>query len=165
MSKLSHDVQKCLPQWCVHLMFIMCHFLDADYISAEEEQKVEQMLAFLTEESKQAAASTAVSTVPCHLIVIGSLFSVPDWLEGSSQDYLCGQLLIWESIYAMNPWTRVQFHPKIISCSFLIFLPQLFPAKYLLFYLRAINYTKIYLKNKPAQLSITHFNIIFTSRN
>lgn len=30
-----------------------------DYISAEEEQKVEQMLAFLTEESKQAAASTA----------------------------------------------------------------------------------------------------------
>uniref|UniRef100_A0A4W4F8L0 E3 ubiquitin-protein ligase RNF123 n=1 Tax=Electrophorus electricus TaxID=8005 RepID=A0A4W4F8L0_ELEEL len=31
----------------------------ADYISAEEEQKVEQMLAFLTEESKQAAATTA----------------------------------------------------------------------------------------------------------
>lgn len=31
----------------------------ADYISTEEEQKVEQMLAFLTEESKQAAASTA----------------------------------------------------------------------------------------------------------
>ncbi|XP_073718060.1 E3 ubiquitin-protein ligase RNF123 [Misgurnus anguillicaudatus] len=30
-----------------------------DYISAEEKQKVEQMLAFLTEESKQAAASTA----------------------------------------------------------------------------------------------------------
>ncbi|XP_017560337.1 E3 ubiquitin-protein ligase RNF123 isoform X2 [Pygocentrus nattereri] len=30
-----------------------------DYISAEEEQKVEQMLAFLTEESKQAAATTA----------------------------------------------------------------------------------------------------------
>ncbi|XP_052395072.1 E3 ubiquitin-protein ligase RNF123 [Carassius gibelio] len=30
-----------------------------DYISAEEEQKVEQMLTFLTEESKQAAASTA----------------------------------------------------------------------------------------------------------
>ncbi|XP_030632598.1 E3 ubiquitin-protein ligase RNF123 [Chanos chanos] len=30
-----------------------------DYISTEEEQKVEQMLAFLTEESKQAAASTA----------------------------------------------------------------------------------------------------------
>ncbi|XP_057181519.1 E3 ubiquitin-protein ligase RNF123 [Triplophysa rosa] len=30
-----------------------------DYISAEEEQKVEQMLAFLMEESKQAAASTA----------------------------------------------------------------------------------------------------------
>ncbi|KAL1251007.1 hypothetical protein QQF64_018803, partial [Cirrhinus molitorella] len=33
-----------------------------DYISTEEEQKVEQMLTFLTEESKQAAASTAVST-------------------------------------------------------------------------------------------------------
>uniref|UniRef100_A0A9J7XXE1 E3 ubiquitin-protein ligase RNF123 n=1 Tax=Cyprinus carpio carpio TaxID=630221 RepID=A0A9J7XXE1_CYPCA len=30
-----------------------------DYISTEEEQKVEQMLTFLTEESKQAAASTA----------------------------------------------------------------------------------------------------------
>ncbi|XP_051550030.1 E3 ubiquitin-protein ligase RNF123-like [Myxocyprinus asiaticus] len=30
-----------------------------DYISAEEEQKVEQMLVFLTEDSKQAAASTA----------------------------------------------------------------------------------------------------------
>lgn len=30
-----------------------------DYISAEEEQKVEQMLGFLTEESKQAAATTA----------------------------------------------------------------------------------------------------------
>ncbi|XP_036387405.1 E3 ubiquitin-protein ligase RNF123 isoform X2 [Megalops cyprinoides] len=30
-----------------------------DYISAEEEQKVEQMLTFLTEESKQAAASAA----------------------------------------------------------------------------------------------------------
>ncbi|XP_063071315.1 E3 ubiquitin-protein ligase RNF123 [Engraulis encrasicolus] len=30
-----------------------------DYISSEEEQKVERMLAFLTEESKQAAASTA----------------------------------------------------------------------------------------------------------
>lgn len=34
---------------------------DTDYISMEEEQKVEQMLTFLTEESKQAAASTAVS--------------------------------------------------------------------------------------------------------
>uniref|UniRef100_A0A4W4FAE1 RING-type E3 ubiquitin transferase n=1 Tax=Electrophorus electricus TaxID=8005 RepID=A0A4W4FAE1_ELEEL len=33
----------------------------ADYISAEEEQKVEQMLAFLTEESKQAAATTPTS--------------------------------------------------------------------------------------------------------
>uniref|UniRef100_A0AAR2KZV3 E3 ubiquitin-protein ligase RNF123 n=1 Tax=Pygocentrus nattereri TaxID=42514 RepID=A0AAR2KZV3_PYGNA len=32
-----------------------------DYISAEEEQKVEQMLAFLTEESKQAAATTPTS--------------------------------------------------------------------------------------------------------
>nr|XP_023667118.1 E3 ubiquitin-protein ligase RNF123 [Paramormyrops kingsleyae] len=32
-----------------------------DYISVEEAQKVEHMLAFLTEESKQAAASTAVS--------------------------------------------------------------------------------------------------------
>ncbi|XP_071392669.1 E3 ubiquitin-protein ligase RNF123-like, partial [Centroberyx affinis] len=30
-----------------------------DYISEEEERKVERMLAFLTEESKQAAASTA----------------------------------------------------------------------------------------------------------
>ena len=35
---------------------------DTDYISEEEKQKVEQMLAFLTEESKQAAASTAVSS-------------------------------------------------------------------------------------------------------
>lgn len=34
---------------------------DTDYISEEEKQKVELMLAFLTEESKQAAASTAVS--------------------------------------------------------------------------------------------------------
>ncbi|KAK1799696.1 hypothetical protein P4O66_006236 [Electrophorus voltai] len=34
---------------------------DADYISAEEEQKVEQMLALLTEESKQAAATTAAN--------------------------------------------------------------------------------------------------------
>jgi len=42
----------------------LCVFLptDSDYISEEEKQKVEQMLAFLTEESKQAAASTAVST-------------------------------------------------------------------------------------------------------
>uniref|UniRef100_A0A9J7X1D4 E3 ubiquitin-protein ligase RNF123 n=1 Tax=Cyprinus carpio carpio TaxID=630221 RepID=A0A9J7X1D4_CYPCA len=32
-----------------------------DYISTEEEQKVEQMLTFLTEESKQAAASTPTS--------------------------------------------------------------------------------------------------------
>uniref|UniRef100_A0A667X8W5 E3 ubiquitin-protein ligase RNF123 n=1 Tax=Myripristis murdjan TaxID=586833 RepID=A0A667X8W5_9TELE len=32
---------------------------DTDYISEEEERKVERMLAFLTEESKQAAASTA----------------------------------------------------------------------------------------------------------
>ncbi|KAI4885110.1 hypothetical protein NFI96_008921 [Prochilodus magdalenae] len=32
---------------------------NTDYISAEEEQKVEQMLALLTEESKQAAATTA----------------------------------------------------------------------------------------------------------
>lgn len=47
-------------------MFFMFCILDADYISAEEEQKVEQMLAFLTEESKQAAASTAVSTVQLH---------------------------------------------------------------------------------------------------
>lgn len=36
---------------------------DTDYISEEEKQKVELMLAFLTEESKQAAASTAVSTI------------------------------------------------------------------------------------------------------
>nr|XP_020482117.2 E3 ubiquitin-protein ligase RNF123-like [Labrus bergylta] len=36
-----------------------------DYISEEEKQKVELMLAFLTEESKQAAASTAVSTSEC----------------------------------------------------------------------------------------------------
>ena len=43
-------------------VFCVFHFLDTDYISAEEELKVEQMLAFLTEESKQAAASTAVST-------------------------------------------------------------------------------------------------------
>ncbi|KAK3512238.1 hypothetical protein QTP70_001088 [Hemibagrus guttatus] len=33
-----------------------------DYITAEEAQKVEKMLAFLTEESKQAAATTAVSS-------------------------------------------------------------------------------------------------------
>ncbi|XP_039883088.1 E3 ubiquitin-protein ligase RNF123-like isoform X1 [Simochromis diagramma] len=33
-----------------------------DYISEEEKHRVELMLAFLTEESKQAAASTAVST-------------------------------------------------------------------------------------------------------
>lgn len=36
-------------------------YLDTEYISDEERQKVELMLAFLTEESKQAAASTAVS--------------------------------------------------------------------------------------------------------
>lgn len=41
----------------------VCLFcIDTDYISTEEEQKVEQMLTLLTEESKQAAASTAVST-------------------------------------------------------------------------------------------------------
>ncbi|TWW61387.1 E3 ubiquitin-protein ligase RNF123 [Takifugu flavidus] len=34
---------------------------DTDYISEEEKKKVELMLAFLTEESKQAAASTALS--------------------------------------------------------------------------------------------------------
>lgn len=39
---------------------------DTDYISEEEKQKVELMLTFLTEESKQAAASTAVSNVHCH---------------------------------------------------------------------------------------------------
>ncbi|XP_005740962.1 E3 ubiquitin-protein ligase RNF123-like [Pundamilia nyererei] len=33
--------------------------LDTDYISEEEKHRVELMLAFLTEESKQAAASTA----------------------------------------------------------------------------------------------------------
>ncbi|KAI5093390.1 E3 ubiquitin-protein ligase RNF123 isoform X2 [Silurus meridionalis] len=32
---------------------------DTDYITAEEAQKVEKMLTFLTEESKQAAATTA----------------------------------------------------------------------------------------------------------
>lgn len=46
---------------------------DTDYISEEEKQKVELMLAFLTEESKQAAASTAVSTNTdddrCHVTV------------------------------------------------------------------------------------------------
>lgn len=36
-------------------------FSDTDYISEEEKHKVELMLAFLTEESKDAAASTAVS--------------------------------------------------------------------------------------------------------
>ncbi|XP_035518566.1 E3 ubiquitin-protein ligase RNF123-like [Morone saxatilis] len=43
-----------------------------DYISEEEKQKVELMLAFLTDESKQAAASTAVSTTAscccCHIV-------------------------------------------------------------------------------------------------
>lgn len=39
----------------------MCGPTDTDYISEEEERRVERMLAFLTEESKQAAASTAVS--------------------------------------------------------------------------------------------------------
>ncbi|CAL8383276.1 unnamed protein product [Boreogadus saida] len=34
-------------------------YINTDYISEEEERKVEGMLAFLTEESKQAAASTA----------------------------------------------------------------------------------------------------------
>ncbi len=42
---------------------MFCLFcVDTDYISTEEEQKVEQMRTFLTEEFKQAAASTAVST-------------------------------------------------------------------------------------------------------
>ncbi|CAK6981266.1 E3 ubiquitin-protein ligase RNF123 [Scomber scombrus] len=50
-----------------------------DYISEEEKQKVELMLAFLTEESKQAAASTAVSpqtSVSCY---------TPDVFESVSQ--------------------------------------------------------------------------------
>uniref|UniRef100_A0A3Q1FNV9 RING-type E3 ubiquitin transferase n=1 Tax=Acanthochromis polyacanthus TaxID=80966 RepID=A0A3Q1FNV9_9TELE len=38
-----------------------------DYISEEEKQKVELMLAFLTEESKEAAASTAVSPTAFNL--------------------------------------------------------------------------------------------------
>lgn len=38
---------------------------DTDYISQEEKQKVELMLTFLTEESKQAAASSAVSITSC----------------------------------------------------------------------------------------------------
>lgn len=46
---------------------------DTDYISEEEKQKVELMLAFLTEESKQAAASTAVSTTAQHIFLITML--------------------------------------------------------------------------------------------
>lgn len=47
------------------ILTALCVFppTDTDYISEEEKQKVELMLAFLTEESKQAAASTAVSTI------------------------------------------------------------------------------------------------------
>ncbi|KAJ3602867.1 hypothetical protein NHX12_030612, partial [Muraenolepis orangiensis] len=46
---------------------------DTDYISEEEERKVEGMLAFLTEESKQAAASTASGKdiVFLHLVSYG----------------------------------------------------------------------------------------------
>uniref|UniRef100_A0A4W6FF04 RING-type E3 ubiquitin transferase n=1 Tax=Lates calcarifer TaxID=8187 RepID=A0A4W6FF04_LATCA len=53
-----------------------------DYISEDEKQKVELMLAFLTEESKQAAASTAVSTTAdtssscCCCLIIRAGFSV-----------------------------------------------------------------------------------------
>ncbi|KAI3369593.1 hypothetical protein L3Q82_024479 [Scortum barcoo] len=43
-----------------------------DYISEEEKQKVELMLAFLTEESKQAAASTAVSIFIVIIVIIVS---------------------------------------------------------------------------------------------
>lgn len=49
---------------------------DTDYISEEEKQKVELMLAFLTEESKQAAASTAVSTNAC-VIEHQHIFLIP----------------------------------------------------------------------------------------
>uniref|UniRef100_I3IUU1 RING-type E3 ubiquitin transferase n=1 Tax=Oreochromis niloticus TaxID=8128 RepID=I3IUU1_ORENI len=48
-----------------------------DYISEEEKHRVELMLAFLTEESKQAAASTAVSTplfADNHMISVTSCF-------------------------------------------------------------------------------------------
>ncbi|KAM7401508.1 hypothetical protein PAMP_016817 [Pampus punctatissimus] len=38
---------------------------NTDYISEEEKQKVELMLTFLTEESKQAAASTATMMSNC----------------------------------------------------------------------------------------------------
>ncbi|CAL8400946.1 unnamed protein product [Arctogadus glacialis] len=43
-----------------------------DYISEEEERKVEGMLAFLTEESKQAAASTATDQYRCELLGLTS---------------------------------------------------------------------------------------------
>ncbi|CAL8383272.1 unnamed protein product [Boreogadus saida] len=43
-------------------------YINTDYISEEEERKVEGMLAFLTEESKQAAASTATDQYRCELL-------------------------------------------------------------------------------------------------
>lgn len=59
-GKLPHP-----PLLCCHLSFLYHQSLffsaDTDYISQEELAKVEQMLGHLSEESKQAAASTLVS--------------------------------------------------------------------------------------------------------
>lgn len=63
---------------------------DTDYISLEELAKVEQMLNHLSEESKQAAASTLVSPIhpapaqsrhqqPCGVEVGEPVMSAQDW--------------------------------------------------------------------------------------
>lgn len=45
---------------------------DTEYISAEELAKVDKMLNHLSEESKQAAATTLVSSPPSPVPVLGS---------------------------------------------------------------------------------------------